>query len=167
MFTVRYGCTGRVFHTIDIVVKDAAGPIPYCLAEITTALMPMDDNNDGIVDNGMVEIWAKDLDLQSSSPCGHEPLQFSFSPDVTDKFRVFTCDEIGDNILNMYVTDNKGSQSYCQVNIIIQNNNANIPNCEPNNNSEQYNVAGMIMMSTNQERLANANVSIISPQLRL
>ena len=162
MFTVRYGCTGRVFHTIDIVVKDAAGPIPYCLAEITTALMPMDDNNDGIVDNGMVEIWAKDLDLQSSSPCGHEPLQFSFSPDVTDKFRVFTCDEIGDNILNMYVTDNKGSQSYCQVNIIIQNNNANIPNCEPNNNPEQYNVAGMIMMSTNQERLANANVSIIS-----
>lgn len=160
-FTIRYGCTGKVFHTVDIVVKDAAGPIPYCLAEITTTLMPMDDNNDGIVDNGMVEIWAKDLDFGSSSPCGHGPVQFSFSPDVTDKFKVFTCDEVGDNILNMYVTDTNGNQSYCQVNVIIQNNNANIPDCEPSTDPDQFNVAGMIMMSS-QERVADANVSLIS-----
>lgn len=161
LFTVRYGCTGRVFHTVDIVVKDAKGPRPYCLAQITTALMPMDDNNDGIVDNGMVEIWAKDLDFGSSSPCGHGPVEFSFSPDVTDKFKVFTCDNVGDNYVNMYVTDTEGNQSFCQVNVIIQNNTANIPNCEPDTDPDQYNVSGMIMMSS-QERVANANVSLIS-----
>ncbi len=161
VFTVRYGCTGKVYHTVDIVVKDAGGPLPYCIAELTTTLMPMDDNNDGIADNGMVEIWAKDLDFGSSSPCGHGPVQFSFSPDVADKFKVFTCDNVGDNIINMYVTDTKGNQSYCQVNVIIQNNNANIPDCQPNIDPDAYNVAGMIMMSS-QERVANANVSLIS-----
>ncbi len=161
LYTVRYGCTGRVFHTVDIVVKDAGGPLPYCIAEITTTLMPMDDNNDGLVDNGMVEIWAKDLDIGSSSPCGHGPVQFSFSSDVTDKFKAFTCDNVGDNIVNMYVTDTKGNQSYCQVNVIIQNNNANIPDCEPSTSPDYYNVAGMIMMSS-QQRVADANVSLVS-----
>lgn len=160
-FTVRYGCTGKVYHTVDIVVKDAAGPIPYCLAEITTALMPMDDNNDGIPEDGMVEIWAKDLDFGSSSPCGHGPVQFSFSPDVTDNVRVFTCDNVGDNYIEMYVTDTKGNQSYCQVNVIVQNNTANIPDCQAPTDPDQYNVSGMIMMS-NQERVAAANVSLIS-----
>ena len=160
-FTVRYGCTGKVFHTVDIIVKDAKGPLPYCLAEITTALMPMDDDNDGIADDGMVEIWASDLDFGSSSPCGHGPVQFSFSPDVNDKARVFTCENVGDNYVNMYVTDSKGNQSYCQVNVIVQNNAANIQNCEPDTDPDQYNVAGMIMMSS-QERVANAEVSLIS-----
>ena len=160
-YTVRYGCTGKIYHSVDIVVKDASGPTPYCIAEITTTLMPMDDNNDGIVDNGMVEIWAKDLDFGSSSPCGHGPVHFSFSPDVTDMVKAFTCDDVGDNILNMYITDTKGNQSYCQVNVIIQNNNANIPDCEPSATPDQYNVAGMIMM-TSQERVANANVSLVS-----
>lgn len=160
-FTVRYGCTGKVYHTVDIIVKDAAGPIPYCLAEITTALMPMDDDNDGIPEDGMVEIWAKDLDFGSNSRCGHGPVQFSFSSDVTDMFRVFTCDDVGDNYLEMYVTDTKGNQSFCQVNVIVQNNNANIPNCEAPTDPDQYNVSGMIMMS-NQERVAEANVTLIS-----
>ncbi len=160
-FTVRYGCTGKVYHTVDIIVKDAAGPIPYCLAEITTALMPIDNDNDGIPEDGMVEIWAKDLDFGSSSPCGHGPVQFSFSTDVTDKFRAFNCDNVGDNYLEMYVTDTKGNQSYCQVNVVVQNNSANIPNCEAPSDPDQYNVSGMIMMS-NQERVAEANVSLIS-----
>jgi len=160
-YTVRYGCTGRVFHTVDIIVKDAKGPLPYCLAEITTALMPMDDDNDGIVDNGMVEIWAKDLDFGSSSPCGHGPVQFSFSPDITDNVRIYTCDDVGVNVENMYVTDSKGNQSYCQVRVNVQNNGANIPNCEPDTDPDQYNVAGMIMMN-NQQRVANVNVSLVS-----
>jgi len=163
-FTVTYGCTGRKYHTVDIVVKDASGPQVYCFGEITTALMPMDDNNDGIVDNGMVEIWAKDLDKGSSSSCDSHPVEFSFSEDVTDNVKVFTCDDVGDNYIYMYVTDYKGNQSRCQVNVRVQNNSANIPNCEPQpEDPTMYNVAGRISMAS-QASVEEAEVSLRSTQ---
>ncbi|MCB0690802.1 MAG: T9SS type A sorting domain-containing protein [Saprospiraceae bacterium] len=129
--TVHYGCGKKLNKVIKVTVLNKKAPHVYCYAKLVTALMPMDTDNDGIVDQGMVEIWAKDLDKGSTASCGGGSLTFSFSSDPTDMVRTFTCDEVGENEVEMWVTDSKGAQAYCIVNLVIQNNSANIPNCQP------------------------------------
>jgi len=129
-YIVNYACGNEVICETEVVVN-LKGPVPYCLAGLNVALMPVDTNADGIVDDGMVEIWAKDLNIGSYHPCNNKPLHFSFSSDITDMSRAFTCAQVGYNTVEMWVTDYLGNQSYCLVNIHVQNNNANIPNCAP------------------------------------
>ncbi len=130
-YTVKYGCGNFKSCTTNVVVKNGSKPTVYCIGTLITALMGVDTNGDGKVDDGMVELWAKDLDKGSKSLCGYNPLKFSFSPNVTETNKVFTCDNIGKNNVKLYVTDSKGAQSYCIVEVIIQNNGANIPDCHP------------------------------------
>jgi len=127
-FSVEYACGSNINCETEIQVSEP-GPVPYCLAELNVVLMGMDTDLDGAVDDGMVEVWAKDLDYGSYHPCNNQPLQISFSSDVTDMVRVFTCDDVGYNTVQMWVTDQKGNQSYCLVNVNVQNNAANIPDC--------------------------------------
>ncbi|MBK8349983.1 MAG: hypothetical protein IPL08_21105 [Saprospiraceae bacterium] len=131
IYTVKYACGKTKTCATNVVVLNASKPTPYCLGKIITALMPLDTNNDGVVDNGMVQLWAKDLNKGSVSSCGNNPLKFSFSKDVTETSKTFTCDHIGKNMVQMWVTDSKGAQNYCIVEVTIQNNGANIPDCHP------------------------------------
>ena len=128
-YSISYGCGQVKRCTQKIKVIDDAKPVPYCLGSLTVALMGMDENNDGVNDSGMVEIWAKDLDKGSYHPCGRS-VDFSFSTDPDSMFRIFTCDDIGTNEVRMYVSDHYGNQSYCIVEVVVQNNGANIENCE-------------------------------------
>lgn len=128
-YTIQYGCGSRLYCHVNVVVKNASAPSAYCLHGIVTTLMPIDTNGDGTPDDGMVDVWAKDLDRGSKSLCNYYPLRYSFSSDPTDMFRRFTCDEVGQNGVMVFITDSKGGQSACMVNIDIQNNSANIPNC--------------------------------------
>ncbi len=129
-YSVEYACGSEVVCQTKVKVN-APGPVPYCLADLNVVLMPQDTDGNGTIDDGMVEVWAKDVNVGSYHPCNNNMLQFSFSADVNDNVRVFTCDEIGYNTVQMWVTDYRGNQSYCLVNINVQNNGANIPNCEP------------------------------------
>ncbi|NNE26840.1 MAG: T9SS type A sorting domain-containing protein, partial [Saprospiraceae bacterium] len=90
-----------------------------------------------------VEVWASDLNVGSYHPCNNGPLTFSFSSDVTDLARVFTCDQVGPNPVQMWVTDSKGNQSYCVVILDVQNNAASIPDCQPDEQNK-YVLAGKI-----------------------
>lgn len=128
-YSVKYGCNDFKTCTTNVVVKNASKPTPYCTWQLSTALMGIDTDNDGKVDDGMVEIWAKDLDKGSFSSCGYGPLKYSFGKDVTKTSKVFTCENIGKNLVEMWVTDTKGAQNYCLVELYIQNNGANIPDC--------------------------------------
>ncbi|MFZ1750449.1 MAG: T9SS type A sorting domain-containing protein [Saprospiraceae bacterium] len=130
-YTIKYGCGKLKFCTTNVVVKNAALPVPYCIYQLNTALMGIDTDKDGKVDNGMVEIWAKDLNKGSYSACGNDPLVFSFSTDTSETSKTFTCDQIGKSEVKMWVTDSKGAQNFCLVDINVQNNGANIPNCKP------------------------------------
>lgn len=130
-YTVKYGCGSKKTCTRKIKVTKKKPPVPYCYAALAVPLMGVDTDGDGEFDDGMVEIWAKDLDKGSTASCNGGNLKFSFSSDVTDTYKTFTCDDVGENEVQMWVTDNSGNQSYCLVTIDVQNNGANIPNCEP------------------------------------
>lgn len=126
---VRFAC--GMFKTcwINVTVNNDQPPTPICLGRLNVALMGMDTDNDSVNDQGMVDIWAKDLDHKSYSPCGFDPLQFSFAKDSIQMWRRFTCDEVGLNDVKMYLSDMHGNQSYCVVKIDVQNNSANITPC--------------------------------------
>jgi hypothetical protein len=130
-YTVNYGCGKKKTCTQKIKVTDNKPPTPYCYGSIAVSLMGVDSDHDGVFDDGMVEIWAKDLDLGSTASCNGGSLKFSFSSDIHDTFKTFTCADVGENQVQMWVTDHDGNQSYCVVTIDVQNNGANIPNCEP------------------------------------
>lgn len=143
---IKYGC-GRVKACeVNVYVVNDGGPVPICIGELSVALMGMDTDGDGVNDEGMVEIWAKDLDHKSYDPCHTSAhLRYSFSEDVDSMFRIFTCDEVGENIVRMYVTDYAGNQNYCEVTVDVQNNSANIQDCERPDTTGTISVGGRVM----------------------
>lgn len=130
-YKIDYACGSEKKCQTTVEVTDFVRPVPYCLATLNTVLMPVDSNQDGQVDDGMVAVWAKDVNVNSYHPCHNKPLTFSFSGDSLEMSRVFTCQNVGLNEVRMYVKDHLGRQSYCRVQIVIQNNGANIPDCAP------------------------------------
>ncbi len=130
-FTADYGCWQKTMCQVQVTVVDETTPTPYCIYGLSVALMGIDADNDGENEDGMVEVWASDLDKGSFASCNsNSPLSFSFSSDPNDDQRVFTCDDVGRNDVEIWVTDEYGRQNYCNTYIRIQNNGANIPDCE-------------------------------------
>ncbi len=137
-YTIHYGCGKRKYCYVNVYVEDISVPTPYCYQKIHTALMPMDTDGDGIIDNGMVEIWAKDFDLNTSSPCGND-FTPSFSPDEVVMWRSFDCNDVGENQFNVYYLSSNGNYSFCTVILDVQNND-DIPNCEAQLNDDTNNI---------------------------
>ena len=112
VWNVEDRCGNRTTDSYLITVEDCKKPTPYCLSEITTVVMPS---------TGQISIWAVDFDLGSSDNCPGD-LRFSFSSDVNNTSATFTCDQLGINTLEMWVTDASGNQDFCEVRINIQAN---------------------------------------------
>jgi len=136
-YTVVYGCGYKKTFDQIVTISYDQSPSPYCIESLVVPLMGIDTDEDGEVDAGTVEVWAKDFDLGSKDICGEE-VDFSFSADEIVMNRSFTCDDLGDNEIKIYVSNGSGNASYCVVNVEIQNNAADIPNCKrvPNDDSE-------------------------------
>lgn len=130
-FTADYGCWQKTMCQVSVTVNDDTAPTPYCIYGLSVALMGIDADNDGENEEGMIEVWASDLDKGSFASCNsNSPLTFSFSSDINDTNKTFTCDDVGRNDVEIWVTDEYGRQNYCNTYIRVQNNTANIPDCE-------------------------------------
>ena len=109
----------------EVTIEDCKNPTPYCISQISTAVMNS---------NGQLELWASDFDLDSYDNCtDQEDLIFSFSTDITDTNILLTCDDIPNGMeseieLQIWVTDENGNQDYCEVTIVLQDNNSDICN---------------------------------------
>ncbi|MBK9271812.1 MAG: T9SS type A sorting domain-containing protein [Saprospiraceae bacterium] len=160
----EYGCGQEIKCQVSVTVRNKIGPTPYCLTGVIIALMPLDTNRDGQTDAGMVEVWAKDLDRGSFHKCGQKNLTFSFSNDPRDMNRIYTCDELGKNEVEIWVTDSSGNQSFCKTYIEVQNNNAKIPNCKRKDSlttspPQLLNISGLISFP-NQQPMENVSLSL-------
>ena len=115
-WTVTDGCGNVSSETFNFVVSDAKKPTPVCINGLSTDLMP---------NAGAVTIWASDFESGSSfdNCTPYSALQFSFSSDVTETSKTFTCDDLGTQVVELWVTDGSGNQDFCQTYIIIQDNN--------------------------------------------
>jgi len=128
-FTDRCGNITACTQKIDVVSRKA--PTPYCINGLAVDLMPMDTDNDGIFDDGMVELWASDFDQGSYHNC-YSDVHLSFSEDIDSTNRTFTCDDLlGQTSRDVFVTiyatvvapDGALVQSYCETYVNLQDNN--------------------------------------------
>ena len=129
-YIVQYGCGYSKKYKQQIIVEDEGDLTIYCEGKLVMPLAGKDTDGDGVNDVGSAEIWAKDFNIKSSDNCGGE-LDFSFEADSLVMARTFTCAEIGISEINIYASDQRGNQTYCVVEIHIQNNGADIIDCEP------------------------------------
>ncbi len=130
-FEDRCGNVTKCIQEFSIV--NCKTPTPYCINGLATSLMPIDTDNDGTPDAGMIDIWAKDFDNGSSHPCGY-PVLLSFAPvtldaqgkPVVQAGRTFTCADLGKVPVDIYaaVVTPMGNvvQDHCSTFISIQDN---------------------------------------------
>ena len=106
-------CGNTTERTDVFTVRDCKLPNAVCYSGINISLG----------NNGTVEVWASDIDRESSDNCTAKAnLKLSFSTDPDDFGRIYTCDDLGPNTVSLYVTDEAGNQSNCTAVINIQDN---------------------------------------------
>jgi len=152
-YDVRYvandNCNNQTACETTVTVRDCKKPTPYCKNGIVVELMvPV---NAG--DNAMVDVWASDLNDNSFDNCPGA-LKFSFSANTDDNGRTFTCADLGQNEVELWVTDAAGNQDFCVTSIIIQ---ANMGQCD-----DDPIIAGVTATEIG-EGVQDVNVNINSP----
>lgn len=94
----------------DITVEDGKKPSPVCVNGLSVELMPM---NGG----GMIQLNANMFNGGSSDNCtSPQNLELEIVPSL------FDCNNVGTNIVTMYVTDEAGNTDFCETYVIIQDN---------------------------------------------
>ncbi|MBK8955020.1 MAG: T9SS type A sorting domain-containing protein [Saprospiraceae bacterium] len=147
----RCGNTVKASFTLDL--QNCKPPVAYCLNGLSTNLVPMDLDGDGIPDAAMDTIWAKDFDAGSYHNCGYG-VKFSFSSDTNETYRIYDCDDRGLQEVEMWVTDENGNTSFCRTFIDIQDNSGFCPPTLTN-----AKVEGEIMTEA-QDRVENVGVEL-------
>lgn len=160
-YKVSYGCGMELSHYVNVTVDNQLNPEPYCVTSLAVALMPVYQADDNYPSDGMVELWASDLNINSISPCNHGPLTFSFSEDASDTVREFTCADIGDNEMQMWVTDANGKSDYCTVSVSVQNNAAEIADCGDGTEVlAKFDANGTVTMYHDQKPIFNVEMQL-------
>lgn len=114
VFRAEDECGNDETCTVFFTVQDEKQPTPLCL--------PISVSLD---ENGEVEIWASDFNLNSFDNCtSAEDLVYSFSPDIDDQIRIFDCDDLENGMnavisIQMHVWDEGGNYDFCTVILTI------------------------------------------------
>jgi len=117
-------------HTLLAIIGDGCGnfstasqlitilpnekePTPYCKTGFIASISAM----------GMISVTAEDFNAGSFDNCtASEDLIYSFSEDVNDVERMYTCDDLGFQFVTIYVTDGDGNQDFCNATFLVQDN---------------------------------------------
>ncbi|MCB0707164.1 MAG: T9SS type A sorting domain-containing protein, partial [Saprospiraceae bacterium] len=110
-YSVTDNCGNTAYDQVTVVVEDCKLPTPYCLNGIVVEIMQ----------TGMIQVWASDLNLGSFDNCPGD-LTYSFSPNVNDLGVTYTCDDLGQQPVEIWVTDAAGNQDFCETFIVVQDN---------------------------------------------
>lgn len=115
-YQVRYvaadNCNNQTACETTVKVKDCESPTPDCKTGVVVSLLSPPNNNP------FVKVFASDLNDNSFDNCPG-PLKFSFSADENDVSRDYSCDELGFNPVELWVSDYSGNQGFCTTNIVI------------------------------------------------
>ena len=135
-------CQNESYCSYSFEVEALKKPSPVCITSMTLELVPMDLDGDGTLDTAMATIWANEFDVSSRAPCGadDEDLKFFMELDTPDNAGVGTldtlvdldsmvlgCDQLGLNIVRLWVLSPTGSADFCDVLLIVQDNNSICP----------------------------------------
>lgn len=161
------GCGNVGTCTRRISVINNQVPLVKCTPGLIIPLQELDLNNDNTVDTIAAIVNADILDgaipslnvAGSTHPC-NSIIGFSFSPSITDQSRTFTCDDIGDNDMILYVTDTFGNSASCNTTITITDNN-NL--CSGMTSNRQANIDGNVM-TENAAAVSDVQVQLLGSE---
>lgn len=123
-FTVLDRCGNFNTTAYDFEVRSCKAPTARCIQGLSAPLVAMDMDADGNPDTEMVDLPARLLNNKSDHACyTGDQLLFSFSSDVNDTLRTFSCDDIGVVDLEVWVTAPNGQTSFCNTYIVVVDNN--------------------------------------------
>ncbi|MEO5582702.1 MAG: T9SS type A sorting domain-containing protein [Saprospiraceae bacterium] len=145
-FSVSDGCGNTTSKSLKITVKDGKKPTPVVLNGLATDLSLMN----GV---GMVRVFAKQFFVPGSVMDNCTPyskLRFSYSTNVTDSVRTYTCDSIGTKIVRVWLTDEAGNQDFVTTYILIQNNMGACNNPTPAPQLRTISIGGSLLTESNK-----------------
>ncbi len=143
-------------------IVNCKAPTPYLINGLAVNLMPIDTDKDGKADTGMIDIWASDFDNGSFHPCGGKVF-LSFSPNVNDTKKTFTCAQLGKQTVTVYasiITGKDTVRSFANTFVEIQDNSGA---CKPNLNENKAVISGALMTEASQG-LADATLTLSSTE---
>ena len=135
-----------------IEVRDGKAPTATAIFGLSSSLIQM-------AAGPMVSITARSFNLKSTDNCTSESdLRFSFSLDINDTLRIFTCDSIGKRDIHLYVWDLEGNVNNVTTFIVIDDVNNLCPTSFQN-----VSISGLVQTKTNQlVKSASANLIVDS-----
>lgn len=145
IYTAMDNCGNSNACASSVTVNDDKNPTPYCVNGLVIELMNTEPP--------MVEIWASDFNVGSFDNCPGDVL-ISLSSDVNYINETYTCNELGQQPIELWVTDAAGNQDFCLTHVQIQDN-MNLCGGDPL-------VAGAITTEEN-DGAQNVDVTINSP----
>ncbi len=105
-------CGNTSSCNFSITVKDGKKPTPICVNGLAVELMADPAGN-----GGMIQLTPQLFNQSSYDNCtAQQDLVLSITPSL------FTCDDVGTNVVTMWVTDQAGNADYCETYVIIQDN---------------------------------------------
>ncbi len=155
-WTVTDECDNVSNCTQIVTISDNKPPTPICIGSTSWSLG----------EDGMVEIWASDFDIKSFDSCDDDDdLIFSFNAAGTMQNMFFDCSDIPNGIgaeipLQMYVIDTDGNYEYCDVTLILSDNEQNDV-CLDNLDGNEAKISGSIM-NGDSEGVLNIEVSLMN-----
>ncbi|HEX5626018.1 MAG TPA: T9SS type A sorting domain-containing protein [Saprospiraceae bacterium] len=156
-WTVKDSCGNQAKCNQAFRIKDCKQPTPFCKNGLITVLMPSTKS---------IAVNARFLDEKSEDNCTPRPrLRFSYSSNVNDSIRLFTCADIDNGIqdtilIDLYVTDLDGNQTFCKTSLILQDNQNVCPNRYTNGG-----VISGLVNTTNSSVLQNAHMELFKKDL--
>jgi len=141
---VTDGCGNEAITSQLITFRDTKAPTAN-LKAIFVTLMP--------VNGGMIEVNAKQLNNSSSDNC--TPilwLRYSYSADPADSLRMFTCADLGQNTVDIYVHDSEGNFASATTFIDIQDGHGICP-------IENASITGLVT-TPNGDAIANVQLEL-------
>ncbi|MBK8721159.1 MAG: T9SS type A sorting domain-containing protein [Saprospiraceae bacterium] len=155
---VEDGCGNLTTCSKFVTLKDCKKPSPICLNGLSADLMPT---------LGMVTIEAIKFNHGSFDNCTTNlkyrlarPSQYPTNrPDTLPLAQTFTCDDLGAQIVALWVGDDDGNWDYCETFIWIQNNMG-----APCNTSNTAAITGTIKNESGED-IESVNVKLMSANI--
>lgn len=124
-WTVDDGCGNTDACAYEVLIESCLNPQPICLLGQKFYIEPIDTSGDTIPDINGVMVTSSMIDGGSNHPC-NKKVAVSFSQDVNDTVRVFTCDDIGDVPVMLFATDEDGRFDFCNAMLSVQDTSSSM-----------------------------------------
>ncbi|MFT6359522.1 MAG: hypothetical protein ACJAYJ_003754 [Saprospiraceae bacterium] len=148
-YTVEDHCGNAETCSFIFTIEDCKKPTPFCNGTTTTI---MQGGNIAITINQFIEPSSND------NCTAFDDLEFSFSPDINDNVRNLDCDNLGENVFQIWVTDEVGNNDFCEIIVNLQDNSGS---CNP---TPLVALGGQIFIEDN-EGVEDVMVEIMSNSL--